>query len=247
MVLSSYGSAAAVGIRQMALTIFRRCIMESRLRPCAQSMLSQFPWRVLGLAALGLCLTLELVLRRCRRKRPVLEVLFFPTPLSCTEPLLSPGHCSCPLPHTENSLSRLMRVVLGARRCLELCVFTISNEPLGRAVLLLHRRGVRVRVITDSDYMAASGSQIGALRSAGIMVRHNQTSGYMHHKFLVVDQNILITGSLNWTTQAIQTNRENLIIIDESTCVNAFLNEFEQLWKEYDPATYDFFPENGNK
>ena len=29
----------------------------------------------------------------------------------------------------------------------------------------------------------------------------------MHHKFAIVDRKVLITGSLNWTTQAIQNNR----------------------------------------
>lgn len=32
---------------------------------------------------------------------------------------------------------------------------------------MLHRRGVTVRVLSDKDYTAISGSQIGVLRSAG--------------------------------------------------------------------------------
>jgi phosphatidylserine/phosphatidylglycerophosphate/cardiolipin synthase-like enzyme len=50
---------------------------------------------------------------------------------------------------------------------LELCLFAFSSPQLGRAVQLLHQRGVRVRVITDCDYMALNGSQIGLLRKAG--------------------------------------------------------------------------------
>uniref|UniRef100_A0A8C6TDR9 small monomeric GTPase n=1 Tax=Neogobius melanostomus TaxID=47308 RepID=A0A8C6TDR9_9GOBI len=37
----------------------------------------------------------------------------------------------------------------------------------------------------------------------------------MHHKFAVVDGNLLITGSLNWTLTAVQGNMENLIITTE--------------------------------
>lgn len=132
-------------------------------------MVSAVSWKLLGLAAVAVTVTLELVYGFLKRRRPVREVLFFPTPLICTEPLLSPGTCcTCPLPHhTGGALSQLMRRLLQARRSLELCIFTFSSAPLARAVLLLHARGVRVRVITDSDYMAASGSQIGALRKAG--------------------------------------------------------------------------------
>ncbi|XP_020136738.2 mitochondrial cardiolipin hydrolase isoform X3 [Microcebus murinus] len=52
----------------------------------------------------------------------------------------------------------------------------------------------------------------------GIQVRHDQDLGYMHHKFAIVDKKVLITGSLNWTTQAIQNNRENVLIMEDEEC-----------------------------
>lgn len=38
---------------------------------------------------------------------------------------------------------------------------------LSRAVLALHNRGVTIRVLSDKDYTAIVGSQIGVLRRAG--------------------------------------------------------------------------------
>lgn len=76
----------------------------------------------------------------------------------------------------------------------------------------------------------------------GIQVRHDQDKGYMHHKFAIVDKKVVITGSLNWTTQAIQSNRENVLIMEDAACANIFLAEFEQLWAKYNPANYTFFP-----
>lgn len=52
--------------------------------------------------------------------------------------------------------------VLGCSN-LELCLFTFSSPQLGHAVQLLHQHGVHLRVITDCDYMALNGSQIGLL------------------------------------------------------------------------------------
>ncbi|XP_055566081.1 mitochondrial cardiolipin hydrolase [Falco biarmicus] len=200
-----------------------------------------------GAAALALGLGRALAARRRARR----EVLFFPSPPRCTEALLAqaeapgaaPRPCPCPLPHGESSLGRLLRHLLSARRSLDLCLFAFSSPQLGRAVRLLHRRGVRVRVLTDAQYMALRGSQIGPLRLAGIPVRHDQESGYMHHKFAVVDGRLLITGSLNWTTQAIQNNRENVLVTDDAEYVTAFLDEFERIWEEYNPANYAFFPQ----
>ncbi|XP_029433301.1 mitochondrial cardiolipin hydrolase [Rhinatrema bivittatum] len=210
-------------------------------------------WKALGVVSLLLALGLEgatwfllYFLRERRRRRSSLpEVLFFPAPPTCTEGLLRPSRpvpCVCGLPHTESSLSRLMLRLLSARRTLELCLFSFSNPQLARTVLLLHKRRVQVRLIADSDYMAVRGSQVGVLRKAGIEVRHDQHAGYMHHKFAVVDKTVLITGSLNWTTQAIQTNRENILILEDAVVVKAFLEEFERIWQEYDPACYVFFP-----
>ncbi|XP_041318031.1 mitochondrial cardiolipin hydrolase [Pyrgilauda ruficollis] len=79
--------------------------------------------------------------------------------------------------------------------------------------------------------------------SAGIQVRHDQHSGYMHHKFAIVDRRMLITGSLNWTTQAIQSNRENVLVVEDAEYVKAFQEEFERIWEEYNPANYRFFSE----
>nr|XP_045365526.1 mitochondrial cardiolipin hydrolase [Camelus bactrianus] len=172
--------------------------------------------------------------------------------VTCTEALLqAPGAtlsgCPCSLPHCESSLSRLLRALLAARASLELCLFAFSSPQLGRAVQLLHQRGVRVRVVTDCDYMALNGSQIGLLRKAGIQVRHDQDLGYMHHKFAIVDKKVLITGSLNWTTQAIQNNRENVLILEDEEYVRLFLEEFERIWEEFNPTKYTFFPKKSRR
>ncbi|XP_015497883.1 mitochondrial cardiolipin hydrolase, partial [Parus major] len=150
--------------------------------------------------------------------------------------------CPCPLPSGDTALSRLVRRLLSARRSLDLCVFAFSCPQLARTVQVLHHRGVRVRLVTDAQYMGMHGSQIGRLRHAGIQVRHDQHSGYMHHKFAIVDRRMLITGSLNWTTQAIQSNRENVLVVEDAEYVKAFQDEFERIWEEYNPANYKFFP-----
>ncbi|XP_049558083.1 mitochondrial cardiolipin hydrolase [Orcinus orca] len=209
-------------------------------------------WQVVAAVVGGLALALEALPAVLRwlwagRRPPRREVLFFPSQVTCTEALLrvpgtAPSGCPCNLPHGESSLSRLLRALLAARASLELCLFAFSSPQLGRAVQLLHQRGVRVRVVTDCDYMALSGSQIGLLRKAGIQVRHDQDLGYMHHKFAIVDKKVLITGSLNWTTQAIQSNRENVLIIEDEECVRLFLEEFERIWEEFNPTKYTFFP-----
>ena len=63
------------------------------------------------------------------------------------------------------------------------------------------------------------------------------------HKFAIVDRKVLITGSLNWTTQAIQNNRENVLIMEDEEYVRLFLEEFERIWEEFNPTRFSFFPQ----
>lgn len=59
---------------------------------------------------------------------------------------------------------------------------------------------------------------------------------HMHHKFAVVDGRRLITGSLNWTLTAIQSNKENILVTEEPDLVLPFITEFKRLWDVNDPA-----------
>ncbi|KAM6940078.1 mitochondrial cardiolipin hydrolase [Xenentodon cancila] len=201
--------------------------------------------KVLGLGVLVLPLSLELLGRIFRRRRPkriLNEVLFFPSELACVDHIFTPARvhpCSCTLSHgVETSFSRLLRHILSASSSLHLCVFSFSNADLSRAVLLLHSKGVTVRVLMDKDYAAINGSQIGVLRGAGICVRCDAASTHMHHKFAVVDGRLLVTGSLNWTLTAVQSNMENVLITEEPELVQPFIEEFQRLWAHNDPARY---------
>ena len=99
------------------------------------------------------------------------EILFFPdNKLSCSAHLNEPGQCknsNCRYSHEETSLSNMMKYLKSARKSLDVCVFTITCHELANAVVDCHRRGMTVRVITDSEQVDATGSQIGKFRKEG--------------------------------------------------------------------------------
>lgn len=119
-----------------------------------------------------------------------------------------------------------------AKRSIDLCVFTISDEHLGHALKAAHRRGVRVRLITDGNKMRDTGSQVKDLARAGIHVKVDNSKYHMHNKFGLIDERIAFTGSYNWTYTAKAYNQENLVITTNYTIVHTFINEFENLWQE---------------
>ena len=79
------------------------------------------------------------------------------------------------------------------------------------------------------------GSDIHELSKCGIPVRtDNNLRAHMHNKFCLIDDKFLITGSFNWTTQAVKYNQENIIITDSNDLVSKYVHEFERLWKLFE-------------
>jgi len=59
------------------------------------------------------------------------------------------------------------RYVQSAKKCINLCVYSITCSELADVIVKLYKLGVQVRVITDSEQLDASGSQVGHFRMNG--------------------------------------------------------------------------------
>ncbi|MCG8457384.1 MAG: phospholipase D-like domain-containing protein [Holophagales bacterium] len=129
----------------------------------------------------------------------------------------------------------LISLVDSCRKCLDICVFTITDNRISSPILAAHRRGVRVRIVTDSDKATDPGSDVRMLAEQGIEVRYDFLPSHMHHKFAVFDGRILVTGSYNWTRGAAENNYENLLITDDRRFVYPFVEELERLWQQLEP------------
>lgn len=119
-----------------------------------------------------------------------------------------------------------------ARQQCDICVFTITDDRISKAIEETHRRGVPVRIITDDDKSLDLGSDIERLRDGGILTIHDSSPAHMHHKFAIFDRVRLLTGSFNWTRSATEQNEENLIVTADPRLVAAFHGRFEMLWEK---------------
>ncbi|OZG75419.1 hypothetical protein BTA51_03330 [Hahella sp. CCB-MM4] len=133
----------------------------------------------------------------------------------------------------EDCRRQIIQHLNNARRQIDICVFTISDNDIADAVLNAHERGVAVRVITDDDKREDIGSDIAMLQRHKVPVRLDQTPDHMHHKFCVVDRMFLINGSFNWTRSATTRNQENIVITDDQKLIREFIDRFEHLWSEF--------------
>ncbi|MCH8014844.1 MAG: hypothetical protein IH823_08750 [Candidatus Dadabacteria bacterium] len=76
-------------------------------------------------------------------------------------------------------------------------------------------------VIDDRNYD-------GQIKGGGIRVA--KSSRYMHNKFCVIDNNQIITGSMNPTERGSKFNNNNLIIVNSNYIASNYEDEFIELW-----------------
>ncbi|MDA7621985.1 phospholipase D-like domain-containing protein [Akkermansiaceae bacterium] len=131
----------------------------------------------------------------------------------------------------EDCLHRIRRLIGEARESLDICIFTITDNRIVKKLEEAHARKIRIRIISDDDKSEDLGSDLDHLRRAGISCRFDRTTAHMHHKFAVADNDLLLTGSYNWTRSAATENDENIIVTNNRKLVNSFQLKFDELWE----------------
>lgn len=144
-----------------------------------------------------------------------------------------------PNPESEKKLIRYLKK---AQKTLIVAVFTLTNDDLANEVRKANKRGVNVRIISDDDLMKMQGSDIRNMYQEGIEVRVDlDPRAQMHHKFCVIDGYLLITGSFNWTKQAVNKNQENLVVMDDPQLAELYTKEFDRMWIQFEPSVKMYF------
>ncbi|MBT2558180.1 DUF1669 domain-containing protein [Hymenobacter sp. ISL-91] len=134
-------------------------------------------------------------------------------------------------PH-DDCVAAIQEFIRQARQTLDVCVFTVADNRLSDELVAAHRRGVRVRLLTDNEKLFDRGSDVRALHTAGLAVHVDESRNHMHHKFALSDNTRVLTGSYNWTRSAAELNLENLLISPDQALVAAYAAEFARLWAE---------------
>lgn len=122
----------------------------------------------------------------------------------------------------------LLNDLNGASQSIDIAMYNFSLVRAADALLDAKQRGVRVRMVTDSD--ALDGAQIHRLEKGGIPMLGDRHEGLMHDKFLVIDGRIVWTGSLNLTGSGAYQDHNNLARFSSSGLAENYTTEFEEMF-----------------
>ena len=128
------------------------------------------------------------------------------------------------------SLEKRLVGRLGAAEArVDAALYDLDAVPVADALIEAYHRGVQVRVVTEADNI--DDSEIERLREVGIpVVDDGDNKGLMHHKFIVIDEQYVWTGSYNTTYNGAYKNSNNVILIDSVQLAYNFTQEFRELF-----------------
>lgn len=136
-------------------------------------------------------------------------------------------------PNIKN-VQKLVNYIKMAKKSIDLSIFSFTNDDLANEIIAAHKRGCKVRIITDDEAMKGKGADAQRCSDEGIPVRTDSEEQYhMHNKFMIVDSLFLVTGSFNWTFQAGKSNQENVVVVDGNYYIEKYEAEFNKLWGQF--------------
>lgn len=124
--------------------------------------------------------------------------------------------------------NRIGSAISGANRTIRFVTFSFTLDALGEALLDAASRGVDVAGLFD-DSQLSEWSEYWKLARTGLNVSVWEGPALLHHKFFVIDNEIVITGSFNPTKAGESSNDENLLVLHNPELAARFVEEFEKL------------------
>ncbi len=130
----------------------------------------------------------------------------------------------------DNPQKEIIKNINQAEAFINIAMYIFTDREIALPLVKARERGVKVRPYLDKDQVDYQYSQSRFLVQKGIKTRISTNNYIMHHKFTIIDNRILLTGSYNWTFSANHRNDENLMVIDDPEIIKIFQNQFINLW-----------------
>ncbi len=130
----------------------------------------------------------------------------------------------------DNAVSNLIALINDAQTSIRFLAFSFTDYPLAQAMIDRSKTGVDVKGVFETFGSSGDSSELRTFWCAGVPVRQDGGASFLHHKVIVIDNSIVVTGSLNFSSNADKDNEENVVILDNSEIAALYLQEFNKLW-----------------
>jgi phosphatidylserine/phosphatidylglycerophosphate/cardiolipin synthase-like enzyme len=127
--------------------------------------------------------------------------------------------------------ARLVELISGANESIYFMAYSFTSDDIAQAMRERHEAGLIVEGVMDKEQVVSNqGTEFDPFLQAGLDVRRDGNPGLMHHKVIIIDRRIVITGSYNFTASAEDSNDENLVILFDPFIADWFFAEFDRVF-----------------
>ncbi|MFH1186196.1 MAG: phospholipase D-like domain-containing protein [Chloroflexota bacterium] len=126
--------------------------------------------------------------------------------------------------------SPLVESIDAARLSVHAAIYSLTLDTIREALIRAHRRGVEVRLVTESDN--SDSEDLQRIKDAGIPILGDRRQGTMHNKFLVIDRTNVWTGSMNFTFSGAYPDNNTVMRIASADLAEAYETEFAEMFED---------------
>ena len=109
--------------------------------------------------------------------------------------------------------------------------YGFTHNGIAQALVKAQERGVRIRVLLDQKSESTNRYVVDLFTTNNIRMRFDGNHAIAHNKVMIVDDNIVITGSFNFTNSAQTRNAENLLVLRSTDLARNYKTNWLEHWK----------------
>jgi phosphatidylserine/phosphatidylglycerophosphate/cardiolipin synthase-like enzyme len=129
--------------------------------------------------------------------------------------------------------AHLVDLINAAQQSVYFLAYSFTSDDVADAMLSRARAGVTVSGVFEETQVSSNrGDEYERLRKAGLDVRLDGNPRNMHHKVILIDGQIVITGSYNFSASAEDRNDENALVIYNPEIAAQFEEEFNRVFSQ---------------
>lgn len=132
-------------------------------------------------------------------------------------------------PDNRDGPRQVVNLISSAKKSIKVALFTWTRQDFAEVLLKAMKRGVKVETVIDFGQSHGVGAGVVKfLKQEKIPVRLSRSEGVFHHKMMIVDDEILLIGSANWTKAAFTKNDDCFVILMPLTEIQK--EQLDQMW-----------------
>lgn len=131
--------------------------------------------------------------------------------------------------------TRIIETLKAAKKSIHLQAYSFTDPEIGQALHEAALRNVDVLIILDKSNRKDPRSLARTCKHSKISFRYDHLPGIAHNKIIIIDGEILVTGSYNFSKSAYSRNAENVLFIRNSNLTEDYLKNWHVRWDKSKP------------